>query len=259
MVFVLGVVLLVVGALVHLAGSIVVAVAAFRVSVLWGVLVLLVPFAFVVFLIRYWEQGKRGFMISAAGLVLVAAAGAITAVAGARRAEAEMRASVERVTWKTESIRESGPPEGSGSPAQRSRPASIPDPSPIDAIDSDPTSTAELESGSDGGSQVEPETAPEFDRAALRAIAEPPPSGASDSKERLPAGDELTEPGEIVLADLAHHVGEDLVFVDGAGGSVRGLLLAVEPASLRIERRFSAGSIEYTIPRKEVRSVRVPS
>ena len=44
-------------------------VAAFRKSILWGVSCLVIPFAQIVFCILHWTQAKKGFVISAIGLV----------------------------------------------------------------------------------------------------------------------------------------------------------------------------------------------
>ena len=63
----LGVLLLVLSAIVSLVGSVMFSVAAFRVSVVWGLLVLFVPFAALFFLIKYWAQAKRGFLVGLAG------------------------------------------------------------------------------------------------------------------------------------------------------------------------------------------------
>ena len=46
-------------------------VAAFKESILWGVLSLLVPCAAFVFVAKHWSAGKMGFLISLAGIVVI--------------------------------------------------------------------------------------------------------------------------------------------------------------------------------------------
>ena len=47
-----------------LVGGIMVLVAAFRQSVLWGLACLFVPFASFVFCIMHWQEAKSGFLLS---------------------------------------------------------------------------------------------------------------------------------------------------------------------------------------------------
>ena len=65
-------------ALVMVVGSLMVIVAAFRQSVLWGLAYLFLPFAALVFIIKYWAEAKAGFLTSMVGFLAVI--GAIFAV-----------------------------------------------------------------------------------------------------------------------------------------------------------------------------------
>ena len=65
-------ILLCIGLLVAVGGGIVLLVAAFRESVGWGFVVLLVPLANVVFVIKRWSKAKLGFLISLAGVAVMA-------------------------------------------------------------------------------------------------------------------------------------------------------------------------------------------
>lgn len=60
-----------VGYLISLVGSIMVLVAAFRESVLWGLGCIFVPFVSLIFIIKFWDESKRGFFVSLAGLAVV--------------------------------------------------------------------------------------------------------------------------------------------------------------------------------------------
>lgn len=61
-------IVLVVGYLISIVGGFMVIFAAFRESALWGLACLFIPFASLVFLIKFWDAGKRGFFVSLAGL-----------------------------------------------------------------------------------------------------------------------------------------------------------------------------------------------
>ena len=58
------------GLLVMLVGVIMILIAAFKESILWGVLSLLVPFAILVFVAMHWSASKKGFLIWLGGFVL---------------------------------------------------------------------------------------------------------------------------------------------------------------------------------------------
>lgn len=61
------VICMVISAFVMLVGGLMMIVAAFRQSILWGVAYLLIPFAALVFLCKYWNEAKKGFFINLAG------------------------------------------------------------------------------------------------------------------------------------------------------------------------------------------------
>lgn len=66
--------LVVVGFLVNLAGGLLFLVAAFRESVWWGLACFFIPFASLIFLIKYWESAKTGFATTVVGAVVMFAA-----------------------------------------------------------------------------------------------------------------------------------------------------------------------------------------
>jgi hypothetical protein len=69
-VLVVAVILAVAGALAATAGGIMLLVAAFQVSVGWGLLVLLVPFGNLVFIIKSWPRARQATWLQLAGLGL---------------------------------------------------------------------------------------------------------------------------------------------------------------------------------------------
>ncbi|MCU0293646.1 MAG: hypothetical protein MUF10_16940 [Thermoanaerobaculaceae bacterium] len=67
---VVAVILAVAGALVATVGGIMLLVAAFQVSVGWGLLVLLVPFGNLVFIIKFWPRTRQATFLQLAGVGL---------------------------------------------------------------------------------------------------------------------------------------------------------------------------------------------
>jgi len=59
-----------IGAIVAVVGSIMVMIAAFRISVWWGLANLFVPFASLVFLFKHWQEAKNGFLLSLLGSLI---------------------------------------------------------------------------------------------------------------------------------------------------------------------------------------------
>lgn len=64
----------IIGGIAALIGGIMLLVAAFRVSVWWGVAYLLVPFASLVFLFKHWEEARQGFWINLLGALILCGA-----------------------------------------------------------------------------------------------------------------------------------------------------------------------------------------
>jgi len=66
---IIGYLLLAVGFIIYLVGAIKFLIAAYNVSVVWLVCCLLVPFAGLVFLIKYWDVAKKPFFTMLLGMV----------------------------------------------------------------------------------------------------------------------------------------------------------------------------------------------
>ncbi len=66
----MGLALMIVGYVGMLVGGIWLLVVAFKTSVLWGVLSLLVPFAALVFVCKHWDVSKKPFLIQVGGIAL---------------------------------------------------------------------------------------------------------------------------------------------------------------------------------------------
>jgi len=63
----LGIVFLVIGGLISLAGGIMFLIVTFQESVIWGLVCLFVPFAAFVFLFMHWDKAGKPFLIQLAG------------------------------------------------------------------------------------------------------------------------------------------------------------------------------------------------
>lgn len=62
--------LLLISVLAAVIGNLMILVAAFRQSILWGIATLLLPFVQLFFLIRHWEESKKGFYLGLGGAFL---------------------------------------------------------------------------------------------------------------------------------------------------------------------------------------------
>ena len=64
----MGTALIIAGILISTVGGLMFVIAAFRVSVLWGLGCLLVPLISLVFLILHWREAKKPFFVELAGV-----------------------------------------------------------------------------------------------------------------------------------------------------------------------------------------------
>lgn len=224
-----GLILLFVAAVVSLVGTVMFVAAAFRISLLWGLLVLFVPFAGLVFLIKYWPHAKRGFVIGLAGSAVAVVA--FLMLSGATASKARVRLEDVASAKQVDTDRRAQPRvEGAGSAAPATSSAQSAG-APSDPAAALPTAGAE-------------------DAKAAALLAATVPKGLP----QVPPDSD--EPGKIRLPDLGKHVGEDLVFVEKSGSSVRGVLVTVSPHAVRIERGLAGGSVQYELARAGLREVR---
>lgn len=66
------------GGILCLVAAVMIIIAAFRTSVLWGILCLVVPFCQLIFVVTHWQESKKAFVLYLVGIALVAI-GAMTA------------------------------------------------------------------------------------------------------------------------------------------------------------------------------------
>ncbi|MEQ1858937.1 MAG: hypothetical protein ABMA13_03275 [Chthoniobacteraceae bacterium] len=70
---ILAITLIALGAITAAVGGIMLLIAAFRESVLWGLAYLLLPLAGLVFIVMHWDKSRRGFLLNLAGVCVVIA------------------------------------------------------------------------------------------------------------------------------------------------------------------------------------------
>lgn len=71
---ILGYFCLAVGVIISLIYGIILMIQAFQESLLWGLCYLFIPFANLVFIIKFWDETKKPFLMSLLGLGLIVAA-----------------------------------------------------------------------------------------------------------------------------------------------------------------------------------------
>ncbi len=228
----LGLLLVVVAVVVSLVGSIMFLVAAFRVSLTWGLLVLLVPFAALVFLIKYWEVAKRAFLVSLVGSGLCVLAAVVLGVGTAAKANSQFAAIAAQMQAQADRQTGAGAPVSNKGQTQFPSAARRETPTEPRLLSQDPERILEA-------------------RGFDTAVAQP-----RGTRRENP--NEMIDPGEIRLNELGRHIGKDLVFVDREGHGVRGRLASVDPSSIGIEREIFGGTVLYTIARANLREVRIP-
>ncbi len=235
-VFVLGVILLLVAGVISLVGSVMLAVAAFKESMLWGFCVLFVPFAAIVYIILHWDDARRGFMVSLAsvGVGVVGFAMFFSGAASMASAKLQQQATAFSKHAPAEPVtttrRASGAMPLPGATAPQAAPARV-DTMPGAALQAPPQ-------------RLEPqvvETAPappeNFAHPKLPAVAPP-------------------DMGVIAPAALSRHIGESIVISQRDGRRVSGKLLGTSARGLRVQRYLGSGTLTYEISKDDVLEVR---
>jgi len=223
---VLAYVLMAIGGLATLVGGIMLLVAAFRVSVGWGLTVLFLSWLIVpllIFLVKYWREARAGFLItvggcavSAVGWFVLSGSTMTTDMAQFQGFEVERRPFDQAATTDPPSERFTWDTEGSETPAPTVR-VETPTPTPEPSTNQD-------EADDEG------EASP-FSRTPRQRV--------------------------IACADAADHVGSivTLKLKDGSRSDV--ILDAVTESELRVTQRMGGGSVTYTVPRDAVEEIAV--
>lgn len=217
-------------ALVSFVGSIWLVVVAFRKGgMLWGFLTLLVPFANIVFAVKYWDDARKPFLASlvpgvACGFCFFLAGGmAASAVGGemARQVQEEMLREQARMERPSPSAEEFEPASPEEPEAVRIQVAETPAPAPF----------------------------------VLNTL---PPPGAAAAKPGFDP-ETITRDGyaPIPFAEARHHVGRAAKLVMKNGRTHRGTITAARPGSVELEQYIGAGSVAVEFAARETETVLV--
>ena len=220
--------LMAVGGLVALVGSVLLLVAAFRVSVTWGLLLLLLGWLVVptvIFLVQYWPQARKPFLISLAGTLVWVAGFAVGLVgAGGELMTAVQDATVTAdedvdVAWH------SPPTEPTTEPS-----AATPTPEAPTEVPPPPSPTATP--------RLTPTSTPTYT---------PTPTEVPTPVPQL----------SIPLDKLSEFVGRTVELNVRGRGFLVVQLQAIQNGTLRVEQHVGGGSIAYSLPLDDVVSARL--
>lgn len=207
----------VLGALIAFGGGLWMAVLAFRLSLLWGLSVLLIPGVGLFFMIRYWDEARQPLFTSLAGGAVVFVGVFLGAAVGSHPLQPSVRP--RRPLPVTDSEASLPGDDGFGDDAPQGRP--------------------------DAGDELAAPTPPSRPSVDWRRSLEqdvPPLRPLRGTR--------------IALADLERHVGEYLEIVTKDEKTVRATLVGVSPTSLQVSQHFGSGSISFRLPRANIKEVR---
>lgn len=226
--------LLVAAGLASLVGGVMFTVAAFRRSTLWGLAVILIPFAGLVFLAKHWQDVKISVFIMAGGF----AASCVAAIALpgllADRAYEQASASLDYTEFRSEAPRGYRVPESSGVEADATGGSLFDDPAPVVETPvpiATPSPTPTPTPLPTATPTPQPTRRPQRTRSRDRQGLLPPSA-------------------------LGGHVGEYLALTLQDGREIKARLVSLRPTTLRVAQRIGGGEMEYTLPRDNVRGFR---
>ena len=225
----MGIALLVLGAVAAVVGGLMLLVAAFRTSVLWGLACLFIPFAGLVYVVVHWEEARTGFLLNLAGLA-VGALGLLFLPADAILGEGE----VTLAGWQ-----EPAPPawEQPESPGSSRQAPSLAGPRP--GIDGRGADLAAPRTGFGSAPQPRP--------PALEAATPPaPPPPAPPRRE------EVLHPSQ-----AGAYLGKLVTIVQFDGKAFKARLRGVQGGWLLLERPVGGGAVTFPMPAERIRELRV--
>jgi len=224
--------LLVMGAILYLCGWVMLLVLGFKKGLGWGLVMLFLSWLvipLIVFLIKFWDEAKTGFLIMVAGVVLSGLGGFILVGSVATSAIAEVE------TFDV----------------TRLEPVNLPPEEPQEQTFEDSSPAAEIE---DDGTETEIEPEPE-------SIEIGAPEDDLDTDPAPLAGTVLGEKVEWQplgdLSTLGGYVDEliELRLTDGT--QVRVTLEAIEGSVLRVHHRVGGGAMTYQVKMDQIDEIYV--
>lgn len=284
------------GIVLSFVGGLWLLILAFRQSVLWGLVVFFIPFASLVFIVKYWSEARQPFFVSLVSILLMMI-GVFLGVMPSSPWGAPAPAGTEAAGFEP-----SSDPFGSGDPFGSREPSTVvEDPSPARPDREAPT--AGMAGGETDGAEA---TRSEENLESLLAEIDGRATGAGDSqdgRDTVGSGDSAVEPAEIERADepgadtggsareatstttnrsaprrsslprarlsrgsdrripsdqLSRHVGKRLEVHTVDGDRLKGVLEAVDEDQIRLLVSLSGGSMTLRVPVERIEEIRRP-
>ena len=206
-------------------------VVAFKRNILWGLAVMFVPFANIVFVVKHWHDAKKPFLINLgammAAFLLFFVGGGAAMMNAASMAEQEMAmANDPSFTFD-------------GTTDATTVNTAYPDnPAPIDAPDYDASAGGDAETAA----YLEP-SSPSME-SVQAAVAAPAPKSRRLRFGNIPVGQ---------VDDS--YVGELLRVVSRDGLNTLAIVTATSPSSISFEREVFGGAVAFDVARNEIESL----
>jgi len=212
--------LIILAVILSLVGGIWFIVIAFRQSVVWGLVVIFVPFASLVFLVKYWQQAKTSFFIQLIGTVLYFAG-----------------------TWSVVT---------GNLPGNLHRQPLTSSPAAERAHQGDDTPLASLDTR-----DIQPDRDEAPAPPGASAHAEPPPAPAAPPAQTAQAGKASNPakppgPHRVRISQAHRHIGEPMRITGSNHVVRRGTLREVKGDALVFERQLQGGSMAFSMHSKDI-------
>lgn len=266
----MGLTLLIISAIVMLVTGIWLLVIGFQRSVLWGLAMIFIPFASLVFVIMYWHDAKKPFLISLAALPVY--------FVGMYMVAQENNLNPENITQVVEGIgsgeikpNEAFQEYGKLNEEKEGTPGSTPDGAAT--AETTPSATeSEIMAMADqdpaNAKTGDADTATKPDEAAAEAADDKKPAQEKEDTTRFPSPGNIKpdplvakkKPAEsptirIKLENIGSHKGRYFIITTKDGNQHRGLLNKVSDTTLYLSRKLYGGDFEYHVLKKKVERV----
>lgn len=219
--------------LVSFVASVWLVVVAFKQGPLWGLATLFIPFAALVFVIKFWRESKKPFLLSVGSGVAMILVALIAGIGAASAASRHMSSQIAAEMAKTRSQAGGPAHQSAASPAARVEPSEAP---PADSPTRQDDGLAAI---SNIKVTVPAAAAPAFDLNAITPdgfapIAPRDAKGLEGRRAKVVSPDGHIHPGELVKADangvrLQRYVGGGTLIVDYRRSEIDKLLVEVTP------------------------------
>lgn len=225
---------MVIGGVVSFIAGIMFLIVAFREGALWGLAVLFIPFASLIFLVMYWNQAKKAFLLSLAGsgIVMVGA----FAMGAASPDSSEVLGSLEEPTSSSERY---------SVPTER---ISRPEPSRIEVEPPDEFLPTEDGTAPSKESEIDEPESTSFPRSSTARSRRSPATSSLRSSETS----SRSAAGGLSMASVENYIGEKLRFTKTNGKTIEGRLIGVDDDRITIEERVGGGRWSFSLAKSSI-------